>query len=838
MSVTTGPLRTHRNTVDGSCVSLVACILRKAIQLHATIPSDLLVIGDASTVPKPDIGGVQHADPTGSASHYGFPNFAMKTVLLLLAFSVAAFAQPSLVAHGAAGSTGIATGASVTLDTSACTTNCMIAVCLAVYGAGNAPMSDNLSNTYTLLQSSQNPSTGQIMRLYASFTPRVSSKHIFMGRGTFLALGAMAFNGIASLHQLNQAHGSGASYSTGSIVPTNAHELILPCTSVGYSGVGAVTSTASPLAVLDYVAWVGNQNQGIGTAYEIQTTATTVNPTWTISNSTNGPTTASIGASFYSTLSPAPLSVTPTTLPEGFKGSAYSFQLSTSGGVQPYTWALTSGTLPAGLILDSSGLLHGTPTQTILATPLTFRTTDSQSAVAMSGTMTLTIAATVLSITTTTCPTGTQYQAYSGCTITATGGTPPYTYSLFNNAGGTSSTNFASLPPGMSLDPSTGAITGSLIGGQGTYGVEFFVTDSQNAPTVSKAISIALNGDNALGGCSLFPSNSIFHYDVSALPIDTSPAAPIPSVYSSAALRLGFGPTGNIPNGIPFIRVPYNQAHIPVATTRFQSYFTSAPIPPYAPTESTSNNASTTYIGDAHVLTLQTAGGGNPCKLYEMWGGYYLGASGWTDYSNAYWDLSSNALTPALMGTSDAAGLPVTPLLLTYDEVAAAIADPVGSPITHPTRFTLNHMLHFYVWPATNGTAGTGQCTPLPPGGFGSRLSQSSPPTSCISSAPAGEIYRLKASTVRPSCAATSPQANEIITAFYNYGIILADNGITGFIIGTPDARWNATDLNCLSQLHLSDFEPVNVSSLMVSPTSGQTLGGRRALLPRPLRQR
>ena len=89
--------------------------------------------------------------------------------------------------------------------------------------------------------------------------------------------------------------------------------------------------------------------------------------------------------------------------------------------------------------------------------------------------------------------------------------------------------------------------------------------------------------------------------------------------------------------------------------------------------------------------------------------------------------------------------------------------------------------------------------------------------------APAGEIYRLKASVPTPACASTSPQAAIIITAFRNYGIILADNGDSGGLIGTPDARWNDNDLSCLTSLTLSDFEPVNVSSLIVSNDSGAT---------------
>jgi hypothetical protein len=143
--------------------------------------------------------------------------------------------------------------------------------------------------------------------------------------------------------------------------------------------------------------------------------------------------------------------------------------------------------------------------------------------------------------------------------------------------------------------------------------------------------------------------------------------------------------------------------------------------------------------------------------------------------------------------------------------------------IQHPIRFTLNHMVNYWVWPATE-TAGVGSCSTS--GGsipVESEISQSSPPTSCTMSGPAGEIYRLKASVANPSCASSSPQAAIIITAFRNYGIILADNGDSGGLIGTPDARWNDNDLSCLRSLILSDFEPVNVSSLMESNDSGAT---------------
>jgi hypothetical protein len=376
----------------------------------------------------------------------------------------------------------------------------------------------------------------------------------------------------------------------------------------------------------------------------------------------------------------------------------------------------------------------------------------------------------------------------------------------------------------MSLNASTGSITSSLIGGQGTYTPELIVTDSTSAQATQQ-ISFAINGNSAFLA-NIFPSTSIFHHRVDAattsLPVDTSPAAPMYSGYLSATVKPFFGNNSGapFPNGIPAIEVPYNQPDVSVATTVYQSYFTSGPIPPYAPVEGTSQSN-----GDRHVLVYLEAGGGNNPALYEMWQGIYEGGP-WTDSSNALWpNVSGNNLTAQGMGTSDAAGLPVGPLLVNADEVigTGTPTAPNGT-IQHPIRFTLNHMLNYWVWPATE-TAGVGSCTAS--GGSSipveSEISQSTPPESCTMSGPAGEIYRLKASIATPSCASSSPQAAIIITAFRDYGIILADNGDSGGLIGTPDARWNDNDLECITSLTLSDFEPVNVSSLMVNNNSGAT---------------
>ncbi len=489
-------------------------------------------------------------------------------------------------------------------------------------------------------------------------------------------------------------------------------------------------------------------------------------------------------------------------------GSASALHWVTTGAA---SIAITPGTFTSAL---ASGSISVSPAST---------TTYTLTATNTAGSVTATAQVTIntggpLTITTVSCPDGTQGSSYVGCAINATGGTPPYTFSV------STSGSYPPLPEGMSLNSSTGAVTSSQIGGQGTYTTEFVVKDSANT-TATLPISFAISGNNTFLA-NIFPATSIFHHRVDAastgLPVDTSPAAPMYSGYLSETIRVFFGNTSNapFPNGIPAFQVPNNQPDVAVSTTLYQSYFTSGPFPANAPVEGTSYSN-----GDRHTLIYQEAGGGRPPALWEMWQGIYLGGP-WTDSSNALWpDVTSNTLTPQGNGTTDAAGLPVAPLVVNADEVigSGTPSSPNGT-VQHPIRFTLNHMLNYWVWPSTE-TAGVGSCTESGGGSIPteSQISQSSPPASCTMTGPAGEIYRLKASVAAPSCVSTSPQAAIIITAFRNYGIILADNGMSGGLIGTPDARWNDNDLSCLTNIILSDFEPVNVSSLMVSNDSGAT---------------
>ena len=140
------------------------------------------------------------------------------------------------------------------------------------------------------------------------------------------------------------------------------------------------------------------------------------------------------------------LFIVTTSLPGGIAGAPYSATLTASGGTLPYTWAVISGSLPAGLSLSSAGAITGTPT-TAGVSSFTVQVTDAAMLTARAQ---LTITIITVSITTTSLPVGIRGLPYSA-TLTATGGTLPYTWSIAVGA----------LPPGLSLNGSTGAITGT-----------------------------------------------------------------------------------------------------------------------------------------------------------------------------------------------------------------------------------------------------------------------------------------------------------------------------------------------------------------------------------------
>jgi hypothetical protein len=205
------------------------------------------------------------------------------------------------------------------------------------------------------------------------------------------------------------------------------------------------------------------------------------NASFTVEVTDSGSPPASAVASEVITLTVAPLVVSTTSLPAAVNGSPYSATLTATGGVAPYTWSITAGALPAGVTLDpSTGVLSGTPSATGTA-DFTVTATDSNSPPASAAAaLSITVLA-PLSVTTTSLPVNVNASPYSA-TLTATGGVPPYTWSITAGA----------LPAGLTLDPSTGVISGTT-SGNSTADFTVTVTDSDSPPdSAAAALSITV----------------------------------------------------------------------------------------------------------------------------------------------------------------------------------------------------------------------------------------------------------------------------------------------------------------------------------------------------------
>jgi hypothetical protein len=178
------------------------------------------------------------------------------------------------------------------------------------------------------------------------------------------------------------------------------------------------------------------------------------------------------------------LAIFPVTPPEATTNEAYSLQLISVNGTGTVTWAVSSGSLPAGVTLDSSkGLLSGTPTQSGTYT-FTVKATDSAST-PNTASMPLTLQAGPLTIATTTLPNGGVGAAYSQ-SISMANGASPYTIKL---ADGT-------LPPGITLSNASGSVGGSLTGTPttaGTYTFSLQVTDADNQ-TATQQYTVTIGG--------------------------------------------------------------------------------------------------------------------------------------------------------------------------------------------------------------------------------------------------------------------------------------------------------------------------------------------------------
>jgi hypothetical protein len=271
--------------------------------------------------------------------------------------------------------------------------------------------------------------------------------------------------------------------------------------------------------------------------------------------------------------------------------------------------------------------------------------------------------------------------------------------------------------------------------------------------------------------CPVFPATNVWNVPIDRRAVASNSATMISSIGLDRGLHMDFGSYAGY--GIPYQIVT---ASTPRRTVVFE-YDDESDAGPYPiPASPLIEGGS-----DRHILMVDK----DACRLYELFAAEKVGNQ-WHAGSGAIWDLRSNALRPAGWTSADAAGLPILPGLVRYDEVAAGA-------IRHALRFTTNRTRKAYIYPARHH-ASSSTSTSLPPMGL---------------------RVRLKASY---STAGLSPHARTIAEALKRYGMILADNGSPWYISGMSDPRFDDDVLHELDDITGRDLEVVDTTGLVNGP--------------------
>lgn len=285
-----------------------------------------------------------------------------------------------------------------------------------------------------------------------------------------------------------------------------------------------------------------------------------------------------------------------------------------------------------------------------------------------------------------------------------------------------------------------------------------------NAPSAPLKPDLGNNG--SLHGRLPFPSDNPWNQTVDQAALDPRSRALIHSIGSNTPLHADFGTfwEGQA-MGIPYLVV---DSHTPRQPLRFEYADESDPGPYPLP-----NNPPVEAGDDRHLLMIDR----DQWKLYEL---YHYQKGSRQAGSGAIFDLNSNRLRPAGWTSADAAGLPIFPGLVRYDEVVE-----IGE-IRHALRFTVARTRRAYVPPARH-QAGQSNDPDLPPMGMRVRLKSG---------------YDISA---------FPPQARVILRALKTYGMICADNGSDWYVSGTHDPRWNDEDLSSLGKVTGQDLEVIKM---------------------------
>jgi hypothetical protein len=290
-------------------------------------------------------------------------------------------------------------------------------------------------------------------------------------------------------------------------------------------------------------------------------------------------------------------------------------------------------------------------------------------------------------------------------------------------------------------------------------------------------------GDTPATTCTVFPEDHVWNTPIDQVPVAANSASYISTIGSDGSLKADFG-SGTwlgFPIGIPYTMVSADQDK----STVVFDYEEESDVGPYPIPDNPPIEGDPAGDGDRHLLIVDQ----DNCTLYELYAARQENGQ-WHAGSGAIYDLTGYGLRPDGWTSADAAGLPILPGLVRYDEVAA------GS-INHAIRFTVAQSADSHVWPARHDAS-----------------SHSGPQYP-----PMGQRFRLKAEV---DLTGFSPQVQVILQAMKTYGIILADNGSNWYLSGVPDERWDNEMLRELAQVHGSDFEAVDTSGLQVAADSGR----------------
>lgn len=303
--------------------------------------------------------------------------------------------------------------------------------------------------------------------------------------------------------------------------------------------------------------------------------------------------------------------------------------------------------------------------------------------------------------------------------------------------------------------------------------------------------SAAIAQSPVIGGCPVFPPDNIWNTPIDRLPVDPRSRDYVASIGADVHLHPDFGAGlyEGAPLGIPYAVVPMNQPKVAIHFRKFgdeepageESDAGPYPIPRNAQIEGGPNSKD-----DRHVLVVQQGS----CTLFELYKAVPNRDGSWNAVSAARFDLESHELRIDGHTSADAAGLPILPGLVRYEEVAAG-------DIRHALRFTTPRTRKAYLWPARH---------------FASDSKDDALP-------PLGQRFRLRGDF---DVSGFSPANQVILRALQTYGMFLADNGSPWFLSGAPHPSWNNDQLRELRRVKGSDFEAVDISSLMRDPNSGQ----------------